>query len=226
MVMVKGRPLRGWRSVLPGVPDGASSRLCYQLVSRLLDYPDDTLGPELPRLRAVAGSLPEPLRSPLLPLLDDLSRTPLLDAQARYVETFDLRRRCSPYLTYFLYGDTRKRGAALLRFKTAYRRAGVELSADELPDHLAVVLEFAATVDLEAGRKLLSDHRAGLELMRIALQERDSPYAGAPAAVSATLPRLRGTRAEAVRRLIAEGPPAEDVGLEPSLSTRPKGARR
>ncbi len=34
---------------------------------------------------------------------------------------------------------------ALLAFKRAYRAAGLEVSADELPDHLCVVLEFSAT---------------------------------------------------------------------------------
>ena len=30
------------------------------------------------------------------------------------------------HLTYYAYGDTRKRGMALLRFKHAYRNAGVD----------------------------------------------------------------------------------------------------
>lgn len=200
-------------------------RVCYQLVSRLLAYPDKTLAEQLPELRLAADSLPSGLRSPLRPLLNHLERTPPLQAQERYVETFDLRRRCTPYLTYAAYGDTRKRGAALLRFTAAYRAAGMEPPRDELPDHLAVVLEFAATVDLEAGRRLLLSHRVGLELMRLALEESGSPYAGAPAAVSATLPRLRGRGLEAVRRLVAEGPPAEEVGVEP-FPVPSRGARR
>ena len=46
-------------------------------------------------------------------------------AQA-YVETFDLRRRTSLYLTYYLHGDTRKRGMALLHLRRLYRAAGLE----------------------------------------------------------------------------------------------------
>ena len=63
-----------------------------------------------------------------------------------YVETFDLRRRCCPYLTYYAFGDTRKRGMALLRFTHAYRANGFALASEELPDHLAVVCEFAAAL--------------------------------------------------------------------------------
>ena len=59
------------------------------------------------------------------------------------MDTFDLRRRCL-YLTYYSFGDTRKRGMALLQFTAAYRVAGFELAADELPDHLAMLCEFTA----------------------------------------------------------------------------------
>lgn len=45
--------------------------------------------------------------------------TPLPELAAHYGATFDLKRRCCPYLTYYTYGDTRKRGMALLRFKHA-----------------------------------------------------------------------------------------------------------
>jgi nitrate reductase delta subunit len=104
---------------------------------------------------------------------------------------------------------------ALLRFKQTYLASGFALDEAELPDHLCVVLEYAATVDQEAGRQLLLDHRAGLELLRIALVEAGSRWAGVLEAVSATLPVLRGDELDAVRRLAAEGPPAEEVGLTP-----------
>ena len=50
---------------------------------------------------------------------------------------------------------------ALLRFKQAYLASGFELTDTELPDHLCVVLEYAATIDRERGRGLVLDHRAG-----------------------------------------------------------------
>jgi nitrate reductase delta subunit len=136
-------------------------------------------------------------------------------AAAAYVDPLDHRRRCCPYLTYHAYGDTRKRGMALLSFKQAYRAAGMRLRDDELPDHLAVVLEFAATGDPARGRRLLLDHRAGVELLRLALEEAGSPYAHVLHAVCATLPPLPAQDRETVLRLAAEGPPAEEVGLQP-----------
>ena len=207
------------------MPDTRADALCHQLVSRLLAYPDAALVDALPALEAATASLPAAYRARLLPLLAHLRSVPLVEAQAAYVETFDLRRRCCLYLTYYAYGDTRKRGMALLAFKQAYRRAGVELDGGELPDHLEVVLEFAGSVDPVAGRRLLLDHRAGLELLGLALREGGSPYAGAVAAVSATLPPLRGDEREAIRRLVAQGPPGEDVGLEPFAPPDRMGAR-
>jgi nitrate reductase delta subunit len=104
---------------------------------------------------------------------------------------------------------------ALLRFKQTDLRAGYELDDAELPDHLCVVLEFAATIDQAAGRDLMLDHRAGLELLRLSLADLSSPWAALVDVVTATLPPLRGDERDAVRRLAAEGPPEEDVGLAP-----------
>jgi nitrate reductase molybdenum cofactor assembly chaperone NarJ/NarW len=192
----------------------------WQSASLLLGYPDARLRAQLPVVRDAAACLPEQLGGPLLEVVDHLGRSELAELQEAYVETFDTRRRCNLFLTYFAHGDTRKRGVALLRFKQTYQRSGFVLDAEpdageELPDHLCVVLEYAATVDQALGWGLLLDHRAGLELLRIALREQTSPWAGAVEAVSATFPPLRGDERDAVRALAAEGPPAEEVGLTP-----------
>jgi nitrate reductase delta subunit len=115
---------------------------------------------------------------------------------------------------------------ALLAFKNAYRRAGMVLADSELPDHLCVVLEFAATVDPAAGAALLLDHRAGLEVLRLSLQDSGSPYVGALAAVCSTLPPLVGDEREAVIALALQGPPEEEVGLEPFAPREYLGAPR
>jgi nitrate reductase molybdenum cofactor assembly chaperone NarJ/NarW len=70
-------------------------------------------------------------------------------------------------------------------------------------------------VDQARGRDLMLDHRAGLELLRLSLQDMGSPWGSLIDAVTATLPLLRGDERDAVRRLAAEGPPEEEVGLAP-----------
>lgn len=189
--------------------------IAWQSASLLLDYPDESLLDRLDLVRSASHELPASVGEPIRRLVVHLETTPLPELQADYVATFDSRRRCNLFLTYFLHGDTRKRGMALLRFKQTYLRSGYLLDESELPDHLCVVLEYAATVDQELGRALLLDHRAGLELLRLSLRDSGSPWAPAVEAVTATLPPLRGDERDAVRRLAAEGPPEEEVGLSP-----------
>ena len=192
----------------------------WQSASLLLGYPDEMLLNDLPTLRRAMATLPPSLGGPLEDVIDHLDDTPLTDLQVAYVDTFDTRRRCNLFLTYFTHGDTRKRGLALLRFKQTYLRSGFVLDADpaqgeELPDHLCVVLEYAATVDQALGWRLLLDHRASIELLRLSLREAGSPWAPAVEAVCATLPPVKGSDRDLVQRLVAEGPPAEEVGMTP-----------
>ncbi len=187
----------------------------WQAASVLLDYPDETLLARMDLLTEVAASLPVKLGAGLQATIEHLRRQPLRVSESDYVETFDTRRRGCLFLTYFSNGETRKRGLALLRIKQVYTRAGLVLTEDQLPDHLCVVLEFAATTDQRAGVKMLLDNRAGLELLRLHLTEIGSPWGGALEAVCATLPPLKGKDHDAVQRLIAEGPAEEQVGLSP-----------
>jgi nitrate reductase molybdenum cofactor assembly chaperone NarJ/NarW len=189
--------------------------IVWQSASLLLDYPDKDLLGRVDLLRSASHGLPGEIEDSIRAFLAHLEATPLPELQAEYVETFDTRRRCNLFLTYFAHGDTRKRGMALLRFKQTYLSAGFVLDDAELPDHLCVVLEFAATGDQALGRNLILDHRAGLELLRLSLRDMGSPWAGLVDAVTATLPPLRGDERDAVRRLAAEGPPEEEVGLAP-----------
>ena len=191
--------------------------IAWQSASLLLDYPDEELLARLDLIREASHGLPAAVGDPLREVVVQLQAASLPDLQADYVATFDTRRRCNLFLTYFAHGDTRKRGVALLRFKQTYLASGFDLdqAGGELPDHLCVVLEYAACVDPERGRQLLLDHRAGLELLRISLVEMGSRWAGVLQAVSATLPPLRGDERDVVRRLAAEGPPEEEVGLTP-----------
>ncbi|MGH3785842.1 MAG: nitrate reductase molybdenum cofactor assembly chaperone [Pseudonocardiaceae bacterium] len=202
----------------------------WRIAALLLDYPgSQTLG-MLDQLQAGAGSLAAPAGPALVSFVDHIRRTPPIELAAYYVETFDLRRRNCLHLSYYAFGDTRKRGMALLRFKHAYRAAGVELGEHELPDHLAVVLEFAATVDPVAGRRLLVEYRPVVELLRQSMHECGSPYAAVLDAVCSTLPELSTADRRRVAELAAQGPPEEEVGLEafamdPTLQERMGGRR-
>ncbi|WP_040781616.1 nitrate reductase molybdenum cofactor assembly chaperone [Nocardia pneumoniae] len=190
-------------------------QLVWRIAALLLDYPTEQTLAMVDQVAAAAAQLPDEVRAQLSECLDYLRTTPPLELAAAYVETFDMRRRASLHLTFYAYGDTRKRGMALLRFKHAYRHAGVELGDEELPDHLPVLLEFAATVDPIGGERLLGEHVPVLELLRLSLSDSGSPYAGVLAAVGATLPPPTTADRRRIAELAAQGPPEEEVGLEP-----------
>ncbi len=220
---------RRHRDATPALDDWALAAT-WQVVSLLLDYPDDVLAARVPMLREVVGSLPGGPREHLLTALDTVAGADLGELQREYVDTFDVTRRCSLHLTYVTHGDTRRRGVALVEFKQAYRRAGVAFDTDsELPDHLCVVLEFGAAHDPATAWALLTRHRVAVELLRAALERRGSPWLAAVEGLRATLPELDGDDEQALLRLVAEGPPQEDVGLEPyaidpRLNPRPEPA--
>lgn len=202
---------------------GPADRAVWQAASLLLSYPDDQLPQRLDTVEALLAHAEEPAVNLLRRTVTALRAADPMAAAVDYVETFDMRRRSTMFLTYWTGGDTRNRGMQMLAFATAYREAGAEPPVGEAPDHLPVVLEFAATVAPQVGRRLLLAHRAPLDILHRALSDAGSPYAFAVAAVCATLPAVTDQEVQQVSQLMASGPPAEAVGLQPFTVAVPLG---
>lgn len=190
-----------------------STAVTQQTCSWLLTYPDDDVIRRLPQLKEALTELPSAASDPLGRFFTYAETVSVEELRIHYVATFDMRRRCCPFLTYWTHGDTRNRGQAILRFKQTYRDAGVVPSDDELPDHLSVVLEFAALADSQAGNLMLGEHRVAIELLRDALHNVESPYGYVLDAVVSTLIPMTDELAERARQLAASGPPTELVGV-------------
>ena len=103
---------------------------------------------------------------------------------------------------------------ALLRLRQAYAAAGYGVDEAELPDYLPLMLEFAALAP-EPGQALLEQNRVSIELVRASLAREEDPYGALLELVAAELPGLTRRQISRVRRLAADGPPTEQVGLEP-----------
>ncbi|MCV7259790.1 nitrate reductase molybdenum cofactor assembly chaperone [Mycobacterium shimoidei] len=198
-----------------------SDRLVWQAASLLLAYPDEQHDERLDTVERLLTHIDGRAAELLARTVAALRATDPLAAASDYVETFDMRRRSTMYLTYWTAGDTRNRGREMLAFATVYQQAGVQPPRNEAPDHLPVVLEFAATVDPEAGRQLLVEHRVPIDVLLQALTEAQSPYADTIAAVCETLPGVTDQDVQRARRLADSGPPAEAVGLQPFTLTVP-----
>ncbi len=198
------------------VVTGPDRELLFNLASVLLTYPDGSLFDAGDELRDAVGEIThDEVRARLAAFLDWFLACDPLEVETHYVRTFDLRRRSGLYLTYYLHGDTRKRGIALLTLKQRYRAHGLRLADGELPDLLPVVLEFAAVAGPGDGEAPLRQHRRGLELLRAALEEDGSPYRHVLDAVVTAMPPLNDADLDAIRALAEDGPPVESVGLAP-----------
>jgi nitrate reductase delta subunit len=194
-------------------------RIVWQAASLLLAYPDDEQDHRLDVIRTAVTGLEPRFREPLMTAVEHLRSISLIEASVQYAEIFDWKRRRTLFLTYYTAGDTRNRGIALLAFSDLYRAAGVIPPARELPDHLAVLLEFAATVDDAAGYEQLRRHRTPIDMIHDGVLRASPIYAGVIAAVSATLPPATEADLKEARRLAMQGPPVESVGLEPFALT-------
>jgi nitrate reductase delta subunit len=195
---------------------GPSAQTPYKLLSVLFLYPDERIVSARSKILEAVAALPA---SPQKDSIERFCRywagaDPTALAQA-YVETFDLQKRSGLYLSFYLYGDTRQRGMALLRLKRLYRAAGMVLDPKELPDYLPVMLEFAGAAPPGYGETILSEYRAALALIQRHLREMDSPYVHLLDAIQAGQPALSPAEREHLGRLVTDGPPSEQVGLEP-----------
>jgi nitrate reductase molybdenum cofactor assembly chaperone NarJ/NarW len=205
-----------------------SIRVVQQAASVCLGYPERDVIATSGLLRtALADDAPRQADSfePLLAFWDSEEPSTI---QTHYVDVFDLSRKHSLYLSYWTDGDTRRRGEVLATFKQRYRRSGFLVdTGGELPDYLPMVLEYAAIVDPVDGTALLQEYRSSVELLRLALEERGTPYAGVLKAVCSTLPGASPADRKAVMAMAAAGPPTESVGLVPyGTPLLPMGGKR
>lgn len=117
-----------------------------KLIGVLLDYPRDELwqhGQELLDATDVP-TLSTSRRQQLRAFVQHLLDSDPLDAQSRWLASFDRGRSMSLLVFEHIHGESRDRGQAMVDLVETYRRHGFELDARELPDYLPLLLEFLA----------------------------------------------------------------------------------
>lgn len=187
-----------------------------KLVSLLLQYPEQELVTELSGLdlEEVGPASPDQ-REALKRFMGWYSGQGLDGLRQSYVDNFDFDRQRSLHLTYQLHGDSRQRGLALLKIKNAYRQAGMDPDATELPDYLPLMLEFAVLAPDSSGYELLDRHRESIELIRASLARDENPWSELFDVIRDGMPGLTRRQLNRIKRLAEEGPPTEEVGMEP-----------
>jgi nitrate reductase delta subunit len=175
--------------------------ISFKALAALLAYPSEDLLAALPEVREVLAadrSLPHPVRAGLDALVRDLQGSDPLDAQERYVGTFDRGRAACLHLFEHVHGESRDRGQAMVDLKAMYEQAGLALAGHELPDYLPALLEFLSLQPFEVAEAMLGDCAHVVRRIGDALAARGSPYAAVFAAVLAVvdLPGLTGKAAD------------------------------
>lgn len=158
----------------------------YQILGRLLAYPEEEMIAALPamhRLLAREGVLPAPQRAAIDALAAELQGSDLMDAQERYVTLFDRTRSLALHLFEHVHGDSRDRGMAMVDLIEVYRKHGFEIASNELPDYLPLFLEFLAQLDPKEARALLRDAAPVIAPIQARLAKRESAYAAVLAAL-------------------------------------------
>ncbi|MFM5955488.1 MAG: nitrate reductase molybdenum cofactor assembly chaperone [Novosphingobium sp.] len=164
-------------------------RMTLRILSALLRYPDEAVqqaAPAFAALLAEEGLLTPAQRATLDPLAAALGSDDLLDRQEAYVALFDRGRAVSLHLFEHVHGESRDRGQAMVDLRQRYEAAGLEITANELPDYLPLFLEYLSTLPPAQALDELAQPGVIIAALAARLAEKGTPYA-APMRVLAEL---------------------------------------
>lgn len=152
-------------------------RAIYGHFATLLSYPEQEHWTLAPALAGRLARMSMPAATDLHRYVEYLDSTSLPQAREHYTRAFDLSPLAVPYLSVYLFGaENPQRGQFMAGFSGAYAEAGHNCGG-ELPDHLAVVLAYAAVAPEETWDEVQRlCLPSPLKLMRQALGEAKSPY--------------------------------------------------
>lgn len=129
----------------------------FKLLAAVLSYPTPALEGQVAKCISILETC-QPEAATELEKFQELASS---EGQGRleeiYSAVFDLSPSCPPYAGYYLFGDTHKRGDFMVKLKEDFISHGFDVTG-EMPDHMAVLLEFIAVLnDNEEAGALISD---------------------------------------------------------------------
>lgn len=151
------------------------------VLGRLLSYPKPDFDEVLAQSLETLDSLP---LTAFHRAMNALTRD---EREELYTGTFDVTPRCVPYTSIHLFGEENfKRGEFMAALHCQYEQSGFD-TCGELPDHVSVLLGYAATLPEPARRELVEFCLLGpLSKIRASLPE-EHPYRFVLDAVEDTL---------------------------------------
>lgn len=152
-----------------------SQREILYICSRLFSYPqveDEKIVKEC--LDDLSGS--DKMKNEIRNAVEFIYRIPLHERQELYVSTFDLKAKYGLYLSSHEFGDSPKRGAALIKLQKVVNEGGYERKDGELADYIPMLFEFVAVTSEQVDHSRLLK-RLGIVMYRILLEfPEDHPY--------------------------------------------------
>ncbi|MBX7198224.1 MAG: nitrate reductase molybdenum cofactor assembly chaperone [Rhodospirillaceae bacterium] len=152
----------------------------YKALSIALCYPTPEMRDGVEDLIAALqheALLPHQTSCSVSALLREIALLNHLEAQSRYVELFDRTRALSLHLFEHVHGESRDRGQAMVSLLDRYRDAGLDMTANELPDYIPAFLEFLSLLPAAEARAMLAETVHILSALEERLRKRESPYA-------------------------------------------------
>ena len=141
----------------------------YRVLAAAFAYPAPGRLDELARLAStVACAAPDPIRDGLLRLAEAARTGDAGTLAAQHVALFDGAVRCPPYEGAYGPAQLGGKAAQLADIAAFYQAFGLEPAGTEaeLPDHVAVELEFMAALALKEAWALAEDNRDGVDVTR------------------------------------------------------------
>jgi nitrate reductase delta subunit len=151
----------------------------FKMLSLLLSYPQAEWVNELDLIEEV---LDEEMgqngkaKQQLADLLHSLRTESLLEVEQNYVATFDRNPSHSLHLFEHIHGESRDRGMAMVNLIEEYRKHGLDMDADELPDYVPLFLEYLSQLPAQDACNMLGETIDVMALIGRKLKGNNSPY--------------------------------------------------
>lgn len=202
----------------------------FKVLSLLLSYPRAEWVGELDLLEEVLES--EKKRNgralkKLTELLQMMRTEPLLDLEQNYVGTFDRNPSHSLHLFEHIHGESRDRGMAMVNLIEEYRKHGLDMDADELPDYVPLFLEYLSQLPDAEACAMLGEAIDVMALIGRKLKANNSPYHGVFAVLEGISPvaakELPDVPIRDMEETIIQFGPSAD-GTDPLMVPKPQTA--
>jgi len=153
----------GWQERGDGNGNGGTQVTCansnreiYHLFAELFQYPNEKTREHAEKCQEILSRVSPRCAGLLREFAAFLENTPSSSVEEVYTSTFDLQPSCCPYIGWHLFGESYKRGAFLASLRAEYRKHNFS-EKNELPDHIAIVLDFLASSESDVADELVSD---------------------------------------------------------------------